>query len=108
MSNELRGATAPGMTCYAMVLNSAGKFWDTVTETFVSFDTNSYSDYLITMLEQGSTGIYLGDFPVTITSSGTYEYFIKRQSDASPAQDDPIVNTGKLDWTGSSIWFGDY
>lgn len=104
MSNELRGATSVGETCYALILNSAGKFWD--GSSFETFDASSYADYDFPVTEKGSTGIYLGDFPTAITSSGTYEYFIKRQQGSSPAEDDPICNSGKVDWTGSSAIVG--
>lgn len=101
MSNELRGATSTGETCYALVLNSSGKFWN--GSAFETFSGSNYSNYDIAVTEVGSTGIYSGDFPVGVTSSGTYEYFIKRQQGGSPAADDPISNTGKIDWTGSSV-----
>jgi hypothetical protein len=37
-----------------------------------------------------------------ITSTGTYEYFVHRQIGGSAAEGDPVINTGKIDWTGST------
>jgi hypothetical protein len=53
------------------------------------------------MTEQGNSGVYVADFPTAITTGGTYEYFIHRQSGGSPAEGDVVVNTGKIDWTGT-------
>ena len=104
MSNELRGATSIGETCYALVFDKSGNLWNgSIFEVLAPAD---YDDYVNSLTEVGSTGIYLGDFPIAITSSGTYEYFVKRQQGASPAEDDPICNTGKVDWTGSSAISG--
>jgi len=100
MANELRGVTATGSTCYALIVNSVGKFWNGTA--FEDYDSGSYSDYDIAMTEQGVSGIFLGNFPSGITASGTYEYFVKRQLTGSVQETDPVINTGKVDWTGSS------
>lgn len=101
MSNELRAATATGNVCDAIVMNSAGRVWN--GSVFESYSSANYSSYLISLTEVGISGIYLGNFPTGITSSGTYEYFVKRRTDVTAAEDDPIVNTGKIDWTGTSV-----
>lgn len=104
MSNELIAANGVGETCYALVKNSSGQFWNGTA--FETYSASNYALYDITMTEVGSTGIYLGDFPSLITSSGSYQYFVKRQAAGSPAEDDPIVNTGIIDWTGTSSIVG--
>jgi hypothetical protein len=101
MSNELRGATGTGESCYALILNSSGKFWN--GSAFETYSASNYNNYDVAMAEVGSSGIYLGSFPVGITSSGTYEYFVKRIAQGSQAEDDPIVNTGSIDWTGTTV-----
>jgi hypothetical protein len=104
MSNEIRGATGAGQACYALLINSSGQFWNgTAFETYASVN---YDDYVIDLDEVGTnTGIYLGDFPSTITTAGTYEYFVKPSINGagSESEDDPISNTGRIDWTGTAV-----
>jgi hypothetical protein len=57
------------------------------------------------MTEQGNSSVYVGDFPSAITTGGTYEYFIHRRLGGSSVEGDPVVNTGKIDWTGSASVF---
>lgn len=101
MADELEGVDTSGNTCYALIKNAAGQFWTgSAFETYASIDYADYSG--TTMTEQGSSGIFLGDFPVSITDAGTYSYFVKRQAGGSPAESDEIVTSGKVDWTGSA------
>ena len=99
MSNEIKGATATGFTVYALITNGAGQFWN--GSSFEAYVAGNYGNYDVSMTEQGASGLYFADFPTGITSSGTYEFFVKRALGGSPAQGDPTVNTGKIDWTGS-------
>lgn len=98
MANELRAVSGSG-TLYARIMNSAGLWWD--GSTFVAYAAADYADYDVTMTEQGDSGVYVGDFPATITTGGTYEYYVHRQVGASPAEGDGVINTGRIDWTGS-------
>lgn len=98
MSNEIRGV-APSGTLYARIMNKAGQWWN--GSSFESYSAGNYSTYDVAMTEQGNSGLYVADFPSGITSSGTYEYYVHRQAGGSPAEGDLIVNTGKVDWTGT-------
>lgn len=101
MSNEIRGVSATG-TLYARLMNSSGQIWSTAGLAFEAYATANYADYDIAMTEQGNSGVYVADFPASVTTSGTYEYFVHRQAGASPAEGDTIINTGKIDWSGSA------
>jgi hypothetical protein len=106
MANELRGATGAGQVCYALVMNSSGQFWNTADLAFETFSSGNYADYVIDLDEVGTnTGIYLGNFPSAITTAGTYEYFVKPSVNGAnlESEDDPISNTGRIDWTGVTI-----
>lgn len=102
MANELRGVTTTGKTVYALIVNNQGKFWNgSAFETYVSAN---YTTYDVAMTEQGSSGIYLGDFPAGILTSGTYEYFVKRQLNTGTySESDPVINSGRIDWSGSGV-----
>jgi hypothetical protein len=100
MANEISGVAATGNTAYAIVIRR-GQFFNGTT--FEAYSSLNYGNYDIAMTEQGTSGIYFGTFPVLITASGTYEYVVKLQSNPGTyGEDDPIVNSGKIDWTGSS------
>lgn len=100
MAGEIKGASKTGRTLYAHILDSSGKRWNGTT--FETYDSGSYANYDISLTEQGSSGVYIGDFPSDI-SSGEYEYFVYIQSGASPAEGDSVINTGKITWNGTSV-----
>lgn len=99
MAREIRGVSASG-TLYARIMSAAGLWWNGTA--FEAYSAANYSTYDLAMTEQGASGVYVADFPATILSTGTYEYFVHRQAGASPAEGDPVINTGKVDWTGST------
>lgn len=101
MANEIRGVASSG-TLYARLMNSAGLVWNTSSAAFETYSASNYADYDLPMTEQGNSNVYVASFPTTILTAGTYEYFVHRQAGASPAEGDTIINTGKIDWTGSN------
>ena len=98
MANELRGASPAG-PLYARIINKAGQWWN--GSAFEAYSSADWASYRIPLTEQGSSSVYVADFPSGIVTSGTYEYYVHRQVGGSPAETDPVVNTGKVDWTGS-------
>jgi hypothetical protein len=101
MANEIKGVSSTG-TLYSRLLNTAGQSWNTASAAFETYAAANYADYDLPMTEQGNSGVYCADFPATIITAGTYEYFVHRQAGASPAEGDSIINTGKVDWTGTN------
>lgn len=101
MSNEIRGVSTAG-TLYARLMNRSGQVWNTAGLAFETYSAGNYADYDLPMTEQGNSGVYVADFPSSIATAGTYEYFVHRQSGGSPAEGDTIINTGKIDWTGTN------
>lgn len=101
MASEIRGVSSSG-TLYARLLNRSAQAWNTSTLGFESYSSGNYANYSLTMTEQGNSGVYIADFPSSILTAGTYEYFVHRQGGGSPAEGDTIINTGKIDWTGTN------
>jgi hypothetical protein len=99
MAREIRG-TAPSGTLYARIMSPAGLWWN--GSTFEAYSAGNYSTYVVTMAEQGNSGVYVADFPSGITGSGSYQYFVHKQLGGSPAEGDTIVAFGTVDWTGSA------
>lgn len=102
MANELITGSATGLTIYAHVLSTPGRRWNTVDEALEAYASGNYTEYDIVMVEQGSSGVYLGDFPVALTTAGNYNIFYYRQIGGSPAEGDPLVGTGEVEWNGSA------
>lgn len=98
MSKEIIGVVSSG-TLYARLRNKAGLWWN--GSTFEAYNASNWATYVIAMTEEGSSQTYVADFPSVITASGTYEYFVHRTT-TSAAEGDNVVNSGKVDWTGSS------
>lgn len=55
-------------------------------------------------MEQGTaSGYYVGNFPTGITTAGVYNVIVKRQTTASPAEADPTIAVGEIQWNGSEV-----
>lgn len=100
MSSELIAATTTGLTVYAHILNSQAKLWNGTT--FESYTGSNYSSYTVTMTEQGTSGVFVGNFPSTITTSDNYQLIYYRQSGGSPATGDTIISAGYITWIGTA------
>lgn len=99
MAKEITGVSGSG-TLYARLRNPAGSWWSGAS--FEVYSAGNYANYVITMTEEGNSGHYTADFPSAIVAAGTYQILIHRQIGASPAETDTIINTGKIDWTGTN------
>lgn len=101
MSSEIRGVAPTGSTVYAHILNASGQRWTGII--FENYAAGDYSNYSVSLTEQGSSGAFFADFSSAITISGGYEYLVYLQQGGSPAQGDPIIGTGKVNWGGSVV-----
>lgn len=101
MSGELRIASATGGIVYAHVLNASSQRWN--GSTFETYVSANYDNYDIVTVEQGSSGVYVGDFPAAIVSAGNYGVIYYLQESSGPTEGDPVVGTGTINWDGDSI-----
>lgn len=101
MSGELRIASATGATVYANILNASSQRWN--GSTFETYVSANYDTYDIVTVEQGSSGVYVGDFPTGISSAGDYSVIYYLQENASPTEGDQVVGTGTISWDGDSL-----
>lgn len=99
MGNEIRGLSNSG-TLYARVMDSEGRIYN--GSSFETYNASNYSTYVINMVEQGNSQVYVADFPASITAGGTYEYFVHKQTGGTPSEGESVVTTGRVDWTGST------
>lgn len=102
MANEIQvpyGVT--GATLYAVVGNSVAQIWRTTLSTFVTFNGAEWTDYDIPLTEQGTSGVYVGDFPAA--SAGVYGIVARVRAGGSPAQSDLIAGAGAVEWDGTAV-----
>jgi uncharacterized phiE125 gp8 family phage protein len=103
MSNELQVIGIADTNVYAVIRNAAAQVYQTTTQTFVTFVDANYANYDVALTEQGtSSGYYVGDFPTSITTAGTYYVVAYQRAGASPAISDTVLGTGEIVWDGSA------
>ncbi len=100
--NELGTNYVSGNTLYAIIFSPEGKVWNNLTSAFENAESTNWINYAVTMTESDNSGIYIGNFPVAITSAGFFPYDVRVQSGGSPVVADFTVATGSVNWTGSN------
>ncbi len=103
MSSEIiTKGPSTGAVLYATIRGSGQSIWSTSggTGQFESFNAANYTDYDISLSEQGSTNVFLGNFPAA-APAGLFNIFASQQVGGSPAVSDPIVSFGELNWNGT-------
>ena len=89
-----------GLTLYAHVRTYAATIWN--GSSFESYTSGNWADYDVAMTEQGSSQVYVGTFPGSI-SAGIYQVTVHRQAGGSVAETDLVIGSGGVEWTGSAV-----
>jgi hypothetical protein len=107
MAKELKTPFVSGATVYAVVLNAAGQAWRTDTGVFETPVSGDWAQYANLAMEQSTTGIYEGNFPIGITTAGAYSVLFRQQAGGSPAPTDQSNGMigGTIYWTGAAESF---
>jgi hypothetical protein len=90
-----------GKTVKVVVRNSLGQPYNTVTPGFEAYNAVNYANYSIALAEQGASGVYVGNMPVV--AAGTYSVVARDQAGGSPAESDPVVGAGQIEWAGTAV-----
>lgn len=102
MAGEIQADYPTGATLYAQVRTATGTVWNTVGLAFEAYLTANIADYDIAMAEQGTaSGYYAGDFPTI--AGGIYNVVVKSRVGGSPAESDPTVASGFIEWSGTAV-----
>ncbi len=88
-----------GKTLYAVIRSTTGTVWNGTS--FGPYSAPSWSTYAVSMVEQGASGYYVGDFPSI--ASGVYFLEVRERAGATPAVTDQRAGTGTLQWDGTAI-----
>ncbi len=93
MSGELKVQAGTGLTLYGVLLNSSGLVWNGAT--FVALATADWTTYALTLTEQSTTGIYLGNLPAGVVQDGQ-TFLAYQRLGGSPAPTDTCGGTEVL------------
>jgi hypothetical protein len=102
MPGELQFSFTTGSQTYCLIRNGNGLVWNTsalVPETYL---TANYQQYVVAVAEQGTSFYFVGGFP-PYAPSGFYSVVAKQRLGATPAESDPTIAAGNLQWNGSSV-----
>ena len=98
MANEIQGSYITGRTIYALVRSSNGDVWNTTSTALETYQSSRYSGYVIGATEQGTASAYYqASMPASIPT-GLYNITLKNQQSNDPAETDPTVDAGSIDW----------
>lgn len=102
MASEIQCThTATGKNLYALIRNSTGGVWN--GSSFVSYATANLSTYATSLIEQGTASrYYAATFSASI-ATGVYNVAVYERQGASPAEGDPLVAAGQVEWNGSTV-----
>lgn len=88
-----------GRTCYVRVLGSGTSVWSITSGYWENYGAANWTDYKLASTEQGSTNLYISNFPSTIVA-GVYDVEARQQMGGTAAVNDPGVAAGQVEWNG--------
>ncbi len=94
------GHDASAVNLYAVFINETGDFWN--GSAFESFNGSNWTTYDVALNEWGTSKLYRAGIPDDFPA-GAYSWFAYERAGASPAQTDPIISSGVIDWDGDNI-----
>ena len=89
-----------GKTLYFDIRTKVGTIWN--GSAFEAYNASNIADYDIAMTEQGACGVYVGTFDSSV-SAGMYDVVVRDRAGGSPAETDPVIGSGMVNWTGSAV-----
>ncbi len=101
MAGELQASYRPTRTCYFFIRNRTGQIWN--GSIFTTYASAGVGTYAVSATEQGTaSAYYTATFPSAI-APGIYACLLKEQLGGSPAEADPVVATGDVQWGGTAL-----
>lgn len=103
MAGELQASYQTSKTVYAVIRNRNGLVYSSSgTGGYGTYATSTYADYPVSLTEQGSaSAFYVGNMP-SVSPAGVYSIVVKNQMGGSPAETDPTVAVGDLQFNGTT------
>lgn len=102
MSGELFIENITGLYAYGIIRNPSRRAWN--GSQFEAFTSGNYSLYPVLVTEDGSSAAYGGDFPIGITTAGTYHIvYYTADTPGVPTEGDRIIGSQDIDWSGTDV-----
>ena len=107
MANELAYRhDLPGRTVYATVRNESRQMWSTVASALEALTVANWANYVLALTETpASSYLYVGNWPVLLTTEAYYWIDYYERVGAAPAINDDLVATLLCYWDGTSLRF---
>lgn len=102
MASEIQAPCKTGKTLFAELRSSVSQIWNKVLSAFEAYDIANYADYVIPLVEQGTTGVYVGDVPVGVPAD-TLAVVVKEQTGPDPLPTCEVRASGNIEWKGSAV-----
>lgn len=103
MAGEIQASFTTNVTVYVIIRNRVAQAWNTNTGAFETYQTTNYTNYAVSLTEQGTaSAFYVGTFPPLIPP-GTYSLVAKQQVNVGPAESDPGFAQGNVEWNGAAL-----
>lgn len=103
MAGELQGSFVTGRTCYYLLRDRNANISNAAISGFSVYATAAYSGYAITATEQGAaSAYYVGNMPPWVPA-GIFSAVLKQQLTANPAETDPTIDVGDINWNGTNV-----
>lgn len=97
---EIRTIGPSGSALYAHLTDRNGRRWNGTG--FEVYSAARWSAYAISLTEQGASGAFFANFPLSISAADLYEYVVYQKAAADPAESDRVQGTGRVDWDGAA------
>jgi hypothetical protein len=101
MADEIHADYESGNTLYAVIRNKAGQVWHIMGKSFESWGANGHSasDYDIALVDKGGSK-YVGSLDSNLPA-GTYWVQTFLQVGTIPSDDDSVICSKEIVWTGT-------
>lgn len=103
MAGELIAKNTSGTTVAAQ-LWLGGRVASVPAAALEPYEDDHWANYAVPLVEQGTSGTFLGDMPAFLTTAGRYSVLAYEVIDSTPAGDSHIGGPSLLDWTGAAIY----
>jgi hypothetical protein len=101
MAGEIQIQYASSKTVYTIIRSKNAQVWNNNTSALEVYNASNWADYVISLVEQGTSGFYAGNFPTAITA-GVYSITAYQQLTGSPAVSDQFIGGGDYQWSGTT------
>jgi hypothetical protein len=97
-SNSLSTSAPTGSSIYALLRNSSVQIWNNTYSQWQTWEDGNYSQYLITLVEQGTSGFFYASVPSGISQNGqlSVEFY-----SGSGYETDQLIAGGSFFFAGS-------